>query len=256
MSDVKIHQFPCLNDNYGCLVHHPGSRETVSIDAPEAAAVRQALDDTGWTLSHILVTHHHGDHTGGIEALKSKTQCTVIGPEAEATRIPGIDQTVKGGDVLQLLGDAVHVLDTPGHTLGHISYWLEHSNVAFVGDTLFSLGCGRVFEGSNEMMWESLERLAQLPPKTQIYCGHEYTQANGRFALVAEPQNAALQARMAEVEKLRAAGKATVPTTIAQELETNPFLRPHSPEIRANLMLPSAPDVAVFSELRERKNKA
>jgi len=256
MSDLDFFLFPCLKDNYGCLVHDPKSGLTASIDAPEAAPVMAALTEKAWALSHIFITHHHGDHTAGIESLKSATGCHVIGPTAEAQRIDGLDETVAEGDELFFAGHKIDVLDTPGHTLGHISYWLKDSATAFVGDTLFAMGCGRVFEGTNPMMWQSLQKLKSLPPETTLYCGHEYTAANAAFALTIDPENQVLQDRALEVKRLRDAGQATIPTTLAIELETNPFLRETSTAIRTNLAMTAATDVEVFSEIRERKNKA
>lgn len=255
MAKLEIHQFPCLDDNYGVLIHDPDAGVTASIDAPDADAVREALTEKGWKLTHILTTHHHHDHTGGNLELKSETGCTIIGPKAEESRIPGIDRAVGEGDSFPLGGSQVHVLDTPGHTAGHISYWIPAHAVAFVGDTLFSLGCGRVFEGTYEMMWASLSKLRRLPAATRLYCGHEYTLSNGRFCLTVEPGNAALAARVAEVEQLRASGKPTLPTRLDRELETNVFLRMRSPEIRKQLGLETAEDWQVFAAVRERKNK-
>lgn len=255
MAKLEFHQFPCLDDNYGVLIHDPDSGATASIDAPDADAVREALAEKGWKLTHILTTHHHHDHTGGNLELKAETGCTIIGPKAEEARIPGIDRAVAESDVFPLGGAQVHVLETPGHTAGHISYWIPAHAVAFVGDTLFSLGCGRVFEGTYEMMWASLSKLRRLPAATRIYCGHEYTLSNGRFGLTIEPGNAALAARVAEVEQLRAAGKPSLPTRLDRELETNVFLRTRSPEIRQRLGLETAEDWQVFAAVRERKNK-
>ncbi len=256
MSDLDFFLFPCLKDNYGCLVHDPDSGLTASIDAPEAAPVMAALSEKGWALSHIFITHHHGDHTAGIESLKSATGCHVIGPTAEAQRIDGLDETVAEGDALAFAGHEVGVLDTPGHTLGHISYWFKDAATAFVGDTLFAMGCGRVFEGTNPMMWQSLQKLKTLPAESTIYCGHEYTTANAEFALTIEPDNQVLQDRALEVKRLREEGLPTIPTTLAIELETNPFLRETSTAIRSHLALRYASDVEVFSEIRERKNRA
>lgn len=255
MPDLKIHQFSCLSDNFGVLIHDPGSGMTASIDAPEEAAVEQALRETGWSLSHILVTHYHGDHTQGIAGLKQTHGATVIGPAGEADKIPTLDRTVSDGDSFAFGGFTVTVIATPGHTLGQVNFHLPEAAVAFTGDTLFALGCGRVFEGSHGMMWQSLDTLrARLPDETTIYCGHEYTLANGRFALTVDPDNAALQARMTEIEALREAGKPTLPTTMAQERATNPFLRPDDPAIQANLGMAGAAPEAVFSEIRRRKD--
>jgi hydroxyacylglutathione hydrolase len=254
MAQLDIHQFPCLKDNYGVLVHDRESGVTLSIDAPEAAAVQRALEERGWRLTHILVTHHHADHTGGIAALKAATGATVIGPRDEAQRIPGLDRTVAEPDVLSLGGIAVKVLDTPGHTLGHVTYWIETAKVAFVGDTLFAMGCGRVLEGTPEMMWRSLQKIADLPRDTQLYCGHEYTVANGKFGVSIEPDNAALQQRLAEAEAARARGEATLPR-VDLELDTNVFLRVADADLRQRIGLPLASDSKVFADLRERKNR-
>jgi hydroxyacylglutathione hydrolase len=255
MPALDIYQFPCLSDNFGVLIHDAGANVTASIDAPEAAAVKKALAAKGWKLTHILVTHHHADHTQGIAELKAETGCVVIGPKGEAPKIPTLDEKVGGGDSLTLGGHRVEVIDTPGHTAGHITYWIPDKKVAFVGDTLFAIGCGRVIEGTNEMMWQSLEKLAKLPRETMIYCGHEYTKANAKFALTIEPDNAALKARAEEVDRLLAAGQATLPTRLDHELETNPFLRPQVPSIRKRLGLEQAKDWQVFAEIRERKNR-
>lgn len=256
MAKLEIHQFPCLDDNYGVLIHDPEAGVTASIDAPSAEAVRSALASKGWKLTHILTTHHHHDHTAGNLELKGETGCTIIGPRAEADRIPGLDRAVGEGDRFPLGASQVHVLETPGHTAGHIAYWIPAHAVAFVGDTLFAMGCGRVFEGTYEVMWASLSKLRRLPAATRFYCGHEYTLSNGRFGLAIEPGNDALKARVAEAEALRAASKPTLPTRLDQELETNVFLRPRSPEIRSRLGLEGAEDWQVFRALRERKNRA
>lgn len=256
MPKLDIHQFLCLKDNYGVLVHEAESGLTAAIDVPDAAAVTQALASKGWRLSHILVTHHHADHTGGIAQLKAETGCVVIGPKGEAERIPGLDVAVAEGDRIALGRASVRVLETPGHTLGHVSFWIPEANLAFVGDTLFAMGCGRVLEGTPEMMWASLRKLSGLPRETMIYCGHEYTLANARFALTIEPENAALVARLAAVEAQRAEGLATVPTLLQDELDTNVFLRPHIFAIRNRLGMRVEADWRVFAEIRQRKNKA
>lgn len=255
MSTLEVRQFSCLKDNYGVLIHDRKEGVTAAIDAPEAAAMKRALDEAGWRLTHILVTHHHADHTGGIGALKAETGCRVIGPAGEEARIPGIDQAVQEPDEIRFGGTTVKVLDTPGHTIGHITYWIPEAKLAFVGDTLFAMGCGRVLEGTAEMMWASLSKLAALPRETSIYCGHEYTLSNGRFALSIDPDNAAITARMAEAEALRAEGKPTLPTLLADELRTNVFLRADEGIIRDRVKLPIGPPWKVFAELRERKNK-
>lgn len=255
MTKLEIHQFPCLSDNFGVLIHDAANELTASIDAPDANSVASALKERGWRLTHILTTHHHHDHTDGNLALKTSTKCTIIGPRGEAAKVPGLDKAVGDGDTFTFGSHEVRVLDTPGHTAGHISYWLPADNVAFVGDTLFAIGCGRVIEGNAQMMWQSLKKLMALPKDTIIYCGHEYTQANARFALTIEPDNTTLQARAKEVDRLRAAGKPTLPTNIAIELETNPFLRPHVPTIQKRLGMEGRPEWEIFGEIRERKNR-
>jgi hydroxyacylglutathione hydrolase len=255
MARLEIHQFPCLSDNYGVLIHDPGAGLTAAIDAPDPAAVEAALREKGWTLTHIFTTHHHADHTSGNAPLKAKTHCTIIGPRNEAAKIPGIDKQVGEGDKFQFGEHEVQVLDTPGHTAGHITYVIPSEKVAFVGDTLFAIGCGRVIEGDAKMMWNSLQKLMALPKNTTVYCGHEYTQSNARFALTIEPENQALQKRAKEVDQLRGAGKATLPTNIGLELETNPFLRPHVPAIQKRLGMEGRPEWEIFGEIRERKNR-
>jgi hydroxyacylglutathione hydrolase len=251
---AEFHQFMCLDDNFGVLVHDPATGVTAAIDAPEAAAVTAALAYKGWSLTHILVTHYHHDHVDGIPALKAASGCTVIGPTAEADRIKGLDQTVQEPDSFMVGSIAVHVLDTPGHSPGHICFYLPDQKVVFAGDTLFALGCGRL-ELPASAMWPSLQKLMRLPPETALYCGHEYTLGNARFALKVEPENAALVTRAADVESKRAAGQATLPSTIGLELATNPFLRVAEPAIRARLDMVGATDAAVYAELRERKNR-
>jgi hydroxyacylglutathione hydrolase len=255
MATLQIYQFPCLSDNYGVLIHDANARVTASIDAPEAEKVRTALKEKGWTLTHILTTHHHADHTAGNAALKAETGCTVIGPRGEAAKIPGIDTKVGEGDTFTFGTHQVRVLETPGHTAGQVNYFIPSAKVAFCGDTLFAIGCGRIIEGTAQMMWNSLKKLMALPADTAVYCGHEYTQANAAFALTIEPGNPALQKRAKEVDQLRAAGKPTLPTTIGLELETNPFLRPHIPAIQKRLEMEGRPEWEIFAEIRERKNK-
>lgn len=252
---VETYLFPCLKDNFGVLIHDPGSGATASIDAPEAAPVEAALQKTGWRLSDILVTHHHGDHTAGIGALKARHTCRVVAPRAEAQRIAHVDETVGEGDKVRVGALEASVIETPGHTAGHISYFFPADKLAFVGDTLFSIGCGRVIEGNPEMMWHSLLKLRALPDETQFYCGHEYTDANIRFAKTIEPNNKALTARADEVAKLLAAGKPTIPATIGAEKAANPFLRADRTELAESLKLGGAPAWKVFAEIRERKNR-
>lgn len=251
---LEIEQFICRSDNFGVLVHETESGETAVIDAPEERAILAAIERTGWRPTVLLVTHHHGDHVEGNLALKQRFGLRIVGPKAEAARIPGIDERVEEGQSLTLGRDRIAVIETPGHTAGHVSYHFEDSDVAFTGDTLFALGCGRLFECKAEVMHRSLQKLAALPPQTRVYCGHEYTQTNARFALSVDPTNSALKERAAEVDRLRADGKPTLPTTIGLELATNPFLRAHDPAIRRTLGMENEADEAVFAEVRKRKD--
>jgi hydroxyacylglutathione hydrolase len=252
---AQTYLFPCLSDNFGVLLHDPESGATAAIDAPEAAAVEAALAKTGWRLTDILVTHHHGDHTAGIAELKAHHHCRVVAPRNEAARIAHVDEAVGEGDAVKVGALTGKVIETPGHTAGHVSYFFPADQLAFVGDTLFSIGCGRVIEGNPEMMWQSLLKLRALPDDTKFYCGHEYTQANIRFAKTIEPDNKALAARAEEVAGLLAAGKPTIPATIGAEKADNPFLRADVPEVAKSVGLAGSPAWKVFAEIRERKNK-
>jgi hydroxyacylglutathione hydrolase len=252
-AETKV--FLCLKDNYGVLVHDSESGATAAIDAPEAAPIEAALKATGWTLTDILVTHHHADHTGGIEELKRKYKCRVVAPKAEAAKIPAVDETVREGDKVSVGKLSANVIETPGHTSGHITYWFHADKLAFAGDTLFSIGCGRVIEGTPEMMWASLKKLRDLPGDTKVYCGHEYTMANIKFAQTIEPDNAALKARAAEAAKQVAAGQWTIPTTIDEEKAANVFLRADVPSVAAAVGLAGKSAAEVFTEVRARKNK-
>ncbi len=256
MSRLDIHQFISRSDNFAVLIHDPETGAIASIDAPDAADIRRELAAKGWKLSHILVTHHHADHTDGILPLKSETGCKVIGPKAEASRIQGLDQLVAEGDTFKVGNIQVDVIDTPGHTAGHISLVLPDHKTAFVADTLFVMGCGRIIEGNPEMMWNSLQKIARLPKDTDLYCGHEYTVANAKFALAIEPNNQKLVERAAQVTAMRARNALTQPTRVDIELETNPFLRPHVPAIRERLGMKDKKDWEVFAEIRERKNRS
>src|SRR5262245_20375953 len=252
---AKTHLFTCLSDNFGVLLHDPATGATASIDAPEAAPVEAALKATGWKLSDILVTHHHGDHTGGIAELKKKHKCRVVAPRNEAARIPDVDETIGEGGKVKVGSLEGRVLDTPGHTAGHIAYVFDADKLLFAGDTLFSIGCGRVIEGTPEQMWNSLVKLRALPDDTKFFCGHEYTQANIRFALTIEPDNRALAARAKDVDALRAAGKPTIPATIGAEKLANCFLRADVPAVAAAVGLAGKKPAEVFAEIRARKNK-
>ena len=251
---LSIEQFTCRSDNFGILVHDPAAGLTAAVDAPEEAPIRAHLGAKGWHLTHIFTTHHHGDHVEGNAGLKADFGCVVTGPAAEADKIPGIDSQVSGGDIFMFGGVDVHVLDTPGHTLGHVCYWLPSEGVAFAGDTLFAMGCGRVFEGTPEMMFASLEKLRALPDETLVYCGHEYTETNARFALTVDPGNADLHERYEAVKAARAAGHATLPTTIGLEKKTNPYFRVDDPAIRKGLGMEQAAPAEVFAEIRKRKD--
>ncbi len=260
MAALEILQFPCWDDNYGVLIHDLTAGVTASIDAPEESAVREALKEAGLKLTHIFTTHHHHDHVEGHSGLKRETGCKIYGSAQDASRIPGIDVEIGDGDRISFGSFEVHVLETPGHTRGAVTYYIADAiapgqGIAFTGDTMFSIGCGRLFEGTPAQMWHSFEKIAALPPSTLIYCGHEYTQANIRFALAVEPRNGALLKRKAEVDALRAQGKPTLPVPLATELETNPFLRVNSPAIRESLGLGTdTPPEKVFEELRRRKD--
>jgi len=252
---AQTYLFPCLSDNFGVLLHDADTGATASIDAPEAGPVEAALAKTGWRLTDILVTHHHGDHTAGIAELKQRYQCRVVAPRNEAQRIPLVDETVGEGDTVQVGALAGRVIDTPGHTAGHISYFFPADKLAFVGDTLFSIGCGRVIEGTPQMMWQSLVKLRALPDDTRFYCGHEYTAANIRFAKTIEPDNAALAARADEVARLTAAGTPTIPATIGAEKAANPFLRADVADVAKSVGLADSQAWQVFAEIRARKNR-
>lgn len=254
---AQVHQFPCLKDNYGVLLRDPATGSTAAIDAPEAGPILDALAGKGWTLSDILVTHHHADHTQGIAGLKARfPDARVVAPAKEAGRIGGIDEAVAEGDTVSVGKLRAKVLETPGHTAGHIVYWFEDEAILFAGDTLFPLGCGRVFETPMAVMVTSLLKLTRLPIETEVYCGHEYTLGNARFAVTVDPDNSLLRSRAAEVEELRKAGKMTVPTTIALEVATNPFLRIGDPALQRAVGMAGADPTAVFTEIRERKNRA
>jgi hydroxyacylglutathione hydrolase len=251
---AETYLFTCLNDNYGVLLHDPAGNATAAIDAPEAAPIEAALSMHGWRLTDILVTHHHADHTGGIIELKKRHACRVVAPHQEASRIPGVDVTVREGDVVTIGTLDGRVIETPGHTSGHIAYWFAAQKMVFVGDTLFSIGCGRLLEGTPAVMWRSLLKLRDLPADTQVYCGHEYTAANVRFALTIEPHNAALRARAEEVARLGAVGAPTIPTTIGAEKSANPFLRADLPALAAAVGV-DGPAAQVFAAIRAKKDK-
>lgn len=251
---LELVTVPCLKDNYAFLVHDAASGRTALVDAPEAAPIRAALAERGWRLSDILVTHHHGDHVEAVDALRAETGARVWGAAADAHRLPRLDIAVAPGMVLDFAGEAVAVLDVPGHTIGHIAWHFPDSGFLFSGDSLMALGCGRLFEGTAAQMWESLGRMAALPGDTLVCSGHEYTQSNARFALTVDPDNSALIARAARTDAARAAGQPTVPSRLAEEQATNPFLRAGDAAIRAGLGMELAQDVDVFARVRKLKD--
>jgi len=249
---LEVHQFACLSDNYGYLLHDPDSGETACIDTPDAEAYLREASLKGWQITQIWNTHWHADHAGGNAAIKAATGCTIVAPAGEAGKIEGVDRAVSHGDVVCLGDWEADVIDVSGHTNGHIAYHLADACVAFVGDSLFALGCGRMFEGQPDQFWVSLCRLKALPAQTMLYCAHEYTASNAKFALHADPENAALASYAAEVFQRREHGLPTVPTTLARELATNPFLRADEPALQARWGGGDA--VHTFAALREAKN--
>ncbi|MCQ0987284.1 hydroxyacylglutathione hydrolase [Jiella marina] len=255
MPSFEIRQFGCRSDNFGVLVHECESGTTISIDAPMEEPILATLEAEGWTLTHILTTHHHGDHVTANEALKARFRAEIIGPEKERMKIPGLDRTVSGGDTIDVGGVAVEVIDTPGHTLGEVSYHLPEAKALFAGDALFSLGCGRLFEGDAAMMWESLKRLRALPDATMLYCGHEYTATNAKCALSVDPDNIALQERAREVDELRLNGKPTLPVLLEREKKTNPFLRADDPDLMDAMGMPDADPADVFAAIRKKRDQ-
>jgi hydroxyacylglutathione hydrolase len=254
MAALEIVLVPALSDNYVYLAHDSETGDTAVIDPAEAAPVEAALKARGWKLTHILNTHHHMDHIGGNAELKAAHGCPIVGPRAEAARIADMDVMVSEGDTYTVGSHTAKVIETPGHTTGHIAFWFEDSNALFCGDTLFVLGCGRMFEGNPPGFWDSLCKLRALPDSTRIYCGHEYTQSNARFAVSVDPDNAALKERAAEIDRLRAAGKSTVPSLLGQEKAINPFLRADVPAMQAAVGMSGSSPPAVFAEIRKRKD--
>ena len=251
---LEVHQIPVLSDNYVYVARDPETGVCAAVDPAVAGPVLDTLDRLGWSLTMILNTHHHHDHVGGNLELKKATGCTIVGNRADARRIPGIDIGVGEGDEVAIGSQKARVIEISGHTVGHIAYWFEVARTLFCGDTLFALGCGRLFEGTAAQMWSSLGKLRALPNDALVYCAHEYTQSNAAFALTVEPGNPALQARAEEVRALRAAGRPTVPSTMAEERATNPFLRADDEGLKRAAGLAGRDDVAVFAEIRRRKD--
>lgn len=252
---LEIVTVPCLADNYAYIAHDAVTGATAVVDVPEAAPILTALSENDWKASHILITHHHDDHIAGVRALAAATGAKVVGAAADARRLPRLDIAVQEGDILKIGVSEGHVIEVPGHTLGHLAYHFPDSAAVFTADSLMALGCGRVFEGTMAQMWESLAKLASLPPGTRVFSGHEYTTANARFALTIEPDNAALRDRTERIAAMRAAGQPTVPALLEEELATNPFLRASRAEVKAAMGLAGASDAEVFAEIRNRKDR-
>lgn len=250
----EIVRIPCFNDNYVWLVREAVSGLVAVVDPADPGPVRAALEQRRWTLTHILNTHHHADHVGGNLELKTRTGCTIVGPRADRERIPGIDVALGDGERWALGAEEAVIFDVPGHTRGHIAFWFGGAKALFCGDTLFLLGCGRLFEGTPAQMWTSLGKLRALPDDTQVYCAHEYTQSNARFARHADPDNDALARRSAEIDAMRARGEATVPAALGVEKATNPFLRADDPALARAQGLDARDPVAVFAQLRKAKD--
>ncbi len=251
---LEIVTIPCLSDNYAFLLHSGETGETALVDAPEAAPILEALKARGWKLTEIWLTHHHWDHIDGVGELKEATGAQIIGANSDAHRLPPLNTGVAEGTDYSFAGQKVQVFDVSGHTVGHIAYYLPEAQAVFTADSLMALGCGRVFEGTPEQMWASLSKLAALPPETMVYSGHEYTANNAKFALTQEPGNENLQLRAAKIEKSRAGGVPTVPSKLGEELATNPFLRAGNAALKAAISMENASDVAVFTEVRGRKD--
>jgi hydroxyacylglutathione hydrolase len=254
LKTFKIDRVDCLQDNYVWLLREPGGKVAV-VDPSEAKPVAAALEQLGVKPDYILNTHHHWDHTGGNEELKRKYGLTIVGPKADKDRIPGIDVALGEGDTFDFGQLQMQVFDTPGHTRGHITLYFPQAESVFPGDTLFAMGCGRLFEGTHAQMWSSLSKIAALPPQTTVYCAHEYTQANAKWARAVNPNNEALKQRQQKVAELRSEGKATIPSTLDEELATNPFLRPKDKDIRQTLgVSDSASDLEAFTAVRRHKD--
>jgi len=249
---LEVHQFPCLSDNYGFLLHDVASQETVCIDTPDADAYLREAARKGWQITQIWNTHWHPDHAGGNAAIKAATGCTVTAPQLDAPKIEAVDRTVTQGDRVRIGEYSAQVIDVGGHTLGHLAYHLPEADIAFVGDSVFALGCGRMFEGTPPQFWSSLTRIKALPPQTLLYCAHEYTASNARFALHADPKNTALADYANEISERRARDLPTVPTKLERELATNPFLRADDPTLQARWGGSDA--VATFAALRSAKD--
>lgn len=251
---VEIVTVPCLSDNYAYLVRDEESGNTALVDAPDADPIIAALEARGWGLDQIWITHHHGDHTDGVEALRAKYGATVVGHTKDRARLPALDQEVSEGEAVHLGAASARVIDVSGHTIGHIAFVMDADNAAFTADSLMALGCGRVFEGTHAMMWESLSKFLEMPDEMRIYSGHNYGVANGKFARSIEPESAALTARIAAIETANAEGRPIVPATMAEERATNPFLRATVASVKEAIGLPDADNATTFAEIRRRKD--
>ena len=251
---LEIITIPCLQDNYAYLLHDKPSGKVGLVDAPEDGPIRKALSERGWGLDLILITHHHDDHINAVDALRSSFDARVVGAAADRHRLPPLDIEVAEGDVVELGESAGEVLEVSGHTMGHIAYYFAAARAVFTADSLMAMGCGRLFEGTAEKMWDSLSKLSRLPKDTMIYSGHEYTEANARFAASIDGDNPALLDRNARILEARRNGAPTVPSRLDDELATNPFLRATAPEMKANVNMKGAADVDVFAEIRRRKD--
>lgn len=252
---LELVTVPCLSDNYAFLLHETATGETALIDAPEAGPILAALKARGWQLSEIWITHHHADHVQAVDDLRAATGATVTGHAKDVKRLPRLDREVRDGESFDFAGHEVRVLDVSGHTIGHLAFHVPDANAVFTADSLMALGCGRLFEGTAPVMWESLKRLAALPPRTLVCSGHEYTQSNARFALTIEPGNPALISRVREIDAARAEGRPTVPSILETELATNPFLRAGLPEVQEALGMSGYAPSEVFAEIRLRKDR-
>ncbi|EEW24678.1 hydroxyacylglutathione hydrolase [Rhodobacter ferrooxidans] len=250
---LQLVTIPCRKDNYAFLIHDAASGETAVVDVPDATPILAELARRGWQLSDILITHHHGDHIEGVQALRAATGAMVIGNAADAHRLPPLDLALSDGLTFTIGAEVGQMIEVPGHTIGHVAYHFAASGLAFTGDTLMAMGCGRLFEGSAQQMWQSLKRLAALPPETLICSGHEYAESNARFALTLEPATPALTLRLGQIAAARAQNLPTVPSTLADELATNPFLR--APLLGAALGMADATDAEIFAAIRARKDK-
>jgi hydroxyacylglutathione hydrolase len=251
---AEIVTIPCLKDNYAFLLHDPASGATAAIDVPEAAPIEAVLAARGWRLTDILITHHHWDHVDGVAALRAATGARVWGAAADAHRLPPLDHAVSEGDQIPIGTLTAHVIDVSGHTIGHIALHVPKAQAVFTADSLMAMGCGRLFEGTAAQMWDSLQKLAALPPETRVFSGHEYTMGNARFALTIEPGNRALISRLKQIETARADDQPTVPSVLADELATNPFLRAADPAIARHLGLEGQPPADVFARIRSLKD--